>query len=103
MLDSGASGGDVETLEQQLAAIDAPELTPSARLLADLRATGEPFADYGLALARDYRDYFQGLGSAFNQHYQHFVEESTESRVRQAQTEAEDGLDLEAYLARYYA
>jgi glutamate--cysteine ligase len=103
ILDAGDSGGYVESLELQLAVINEPETTPSARLLAELRSSGESFANFGLAVARDYRDYFLGLGSEFNQHNRHFVEESTESLVRQTQTEAEDVLDLEAYLARYYA
>ena len=103
MLDAGDSAGYVESLEAQLAAIDEPQLTPSARLLAEISDLGAPFADFGLAVAKDYRDYFLGLGAEFNKHNQHFVEESTESLARQAQTEKEDILDLEAYLERYFA
>jgi glutamate--cysteine ligase len=103
LLDEGETDGYVASLDLQLAAVDDPGLTPSAQLLEDLRDTAAPFADYGLAVARDYRDYFLGLGPEFNQHNDLFVAERTDSQRRQLQTEEADEMDLEAYLARYYA
>jgi glutamate--cysteine ligase len=103
LLDEGGTDGYVASLNAQVAAINTPELTPSAQLLAELRKSAAPFADYGLAVARDYRAYFLGLGPEFNQHNDLFVAERTDSLARQMHTEGADEMDLEAYLARYYA
>ncbi|MDP6435758.1 MAG: glutamate--cysteine ligase [Gammaproteobacteria bacterium] len=103
MLDEGEDTGYLDALQAQQAAIDDPDLTPSARLLSDLRDVDIPFADYGLGVARDYRDYFLGLGDEFNQHRELFEKESIESLQRQQQLEAQDDVDLDAFLQRYYA
>ncbi|HJP05221.1 MAG: glutamate--cysteine ligase [Chromatiales bacterium] len=103
MLDEGEGDGYLDSLQAQQAAIDDPGLTPSARLLVDLRDVDIPFADYGLGVARDYRDYFLGLGEEFNQHHELFETESNESLQRQQQIESQDDVDLDAYLRRYYA
>jgi glutamate--cysteine ligase len=102
MLDEGEDGGYVDSLQAQQAAIDNPEQTPSARLLADLRDADAPFAHYGLRIASDYRDYFLGLEEEFNRHHALFETESGESLQRQQQIEAQDDVDLDAYLQRYY-
>lgn len=103
LLDQGDDGGYMDSLRAQRAAVEEPELTPSARLLADLRDTDAPFAEYGLNVANDYRDYFLGLGQEFNQHHSIFEKESTESLKRQQQIESQDDVDLDAFLERYYA
>jgi glutamate--cysteine ligase len=103
MLDESGDGTYVQTLEQQLDAIRDSELTPSARLLAELQETGSSFADYGLQLARDYRDYFRNLAPEFNAQHAVFEAESLASHKRQSDIEVADKLSLDEYLARYYA
>lgn len=103
LLDEPAGGTYVEALDMQVAAINDSGLTPSARLLTELADSGQSFADYGLSLAADYRDYFSGLAPEFNAHQQQFVAESIDSLARQAQIEAADMLSLDKYLADYYA
>ena len=103
MLDAGENTGYVAALDTQLAAIKDPELTPSARLLAELRETGESFADYGLNMASTYRDYFSGIAAEFNGHSELLVKEAAESLERQHAIEAADEMSLDEYLAHYYA
>ena len=103
LLDGDEPAGYVQALEEQIASIQNPELTPSARLLAELRETRQPFADYGLALARSYREYFDDLGVEFNARTSLLEKESAESLGRQQAIEAADELPLADYLARYYS
>jgi glutamate--cysteine ligase len=42
-------------------AVDDAEETPSAKLIKELRGNGTSFQEYGLAVARQYRDYFLSL------------------------------------------
>jgi glutamate--cysteine ligase len=102
-LDADAPSGYAVALQNQLAAIDDPALTPSARLLDELRSTGQPFAEYGLSMARTYREYFDGLETEFNVHKALLERESAESLVRQQQLESDDSMSLEAYLQHYYS
>jgi glutamate--cysteine ligase len=103
LLDAGGVSGYVESLDSQIAAIADPELTPSARLLAELQETGASFAEYGLNIANSYSDYFTGIADEFNGHKDLLVTEALESLQRQQKIEAEDELPLDEYLARYYA
>jgi glutamate--cysteine ligase len=101
--DESGDGAYGEALDIQIGAIRDSGLTPSARLLDGLAASGQSFADYGLTLATDYRDYFAGLSPDFNAHQQQFAAESVDSITRQARIEAADALSLDEYLANYYA
>ncbi len=104
MLDSGSgSSAYCDALAQQQAAVHDSELTPSARLLADLRESGLGFADYGLEAARLYRDYFDNLAPELNQHRELFEQESRDSIGRQLEIERSDALSLDEYIARYYS
>ncbi|MCP4276140.1 MAG: glutamate--cysteine ligase [Gammaproteobacteria bacterium] len=103
LLDESAPGTYIEALDMQIAAINESGLTPSARVLTHLADSGQSFADYGLSLATDYRDYFSGLAPEFNTHQQQFAAESVNSLARQTQIEGADKLSLDEYLADYYA
>ena len=103
LLDNGDAQGYVEALDLHIAAIDTPELTPSARLLAELRETGASFADYGLVMANTYRDYFQGLAGELNSHRALLEQEAAVSLQRQRDLEADDELTFDEFVARYYA
>ena len=103
LLDGDEPAGYVQALEEQIASIQNAELTPSARLLAELRETQQPFADYGLSLARSYREYFDELGVEFNARTSLLEKESAESLGRQQAIEAADEMPLADYLARYYS
>ena len=102
MLDGMAGGPCSLSLDAQRAAILDSELTPSARLLDELASSGQSFADYGLGLAGDYRDYFLQLDTEFNAHAAMLRKETSASRARQQEIERADELSLDEYLRQYY-
>ncbi len=102
-LDGPEPSGYVQVLDYQLSVVDDAALAPSARLLAELQQAGQSFADYGLAMARTYRDYFRGLARDFNTHHDVLAREAAESLIRQAEIEAADEIPLDVYLKRYYS
>jgi glutamate--cysteine ligase len=48
-------------VEAARAAVEDPELTPSAKLIAELTSNSASFFEYGLELARSHREYFLSL------------------------------------------
>ena len=103
LLDGDEPQGYVESLAQRRASVEDSSQTPAARLLTDMDASGAPFAEYGLSVARDYREYFAGLADEFNSHSQSLRDEAGASLQRQKELESAEQLSLEDYLARYYA
>ena len=102
VMDKQGGKGFVEAVQTAANAIEEPELTPSARLISELRETGQPMAHYGLKLSADYRDYFKSLAPEMNTHWSMLAEESELSVQRQAEVEAADNVDFDEYLAAYF-
>ena len=103
LLDSANGSAYRDALAQQHAAVRDSELTPSARLLAELSDTGLGFADYGLETAQRYSEYFANLAADLNQHRALFAREASESVARQLEIERSDEISLDEYIARYYS
>ena len=106
MLDEHSTQGDqgyVAAHAEALAAAKDPEATYSARLLRELESSGHAFADFGLQLAGNYRDYFLNLPDDFNPRLAMLEDESAASLERQREIEAADALSLDEYVAKYYA
>jgi len=100
-----ASAGDAYLAahtEAVQAAADA-DATYSARLLREQSESGEVFADFGLRVASNYRDYFLGINDDFNRHLEMLKKETQDSLQRQKEIEAADTLSLDDYLDTYYA
>jgi glutamate--cysteine ligase len=102
MLDPDGSQGYADIIKAQVSALGDPALTPSARLIAELRETGQPMSDYGMELSRDYAEYFKSLATELNAHGEILREEVAQSIERQAAIEAHDSMNFEAYLAKYF-
>jgi len=102
LMDTNLDLGYRDALLEQRAAMDDAELTPSARLLADLRKTGLPLFTYAMDLSRRYRDYFASLDTGENPRLDMLRAESRESLARQRRIEAEDRLAFADYLDAYY-
>lgn len=102
LIDGGQARGYAEAVAEQRELVLDPALTPSARLLADLRETQLPLFTYAMNLSRGYRDYFRDLDPALNHHAAALAAESRASAVRQQAIEAADELDFAAYLAAYF-
>ena len=103
LLDAGAGRDYRKALGAATALLDEADQTPSARVLRELRDSGQSLGDYGLALSRRYRDYFLALPPEANQHYQMLEIEAQASLDRQCWIEEHDTLSFEEYLAAYYS
>jgi len=104
MLDHGEPARPYSSaLEQQRAKIDDVERTPSARLLAEMRQTGESFFQLALRMSKLHKDYFLGLYPPNESRLGEFAAEAQESLEAQRNVEAADKENFEAYLAHYLA
>jgi glutamate--cysteine ligase len=104
LLDFGEPSRPYATaLEQQLAKVDDVERTPSARLLADMRQSGESFFDLALRMSRMHKDYFLDLYPPNESRLAEFAEAAAASHEEQARIEAADKIDFDTYLRRYLA
>jgi glutamate--cysteine ligase len=102
LLDTDGNQGYSDAVKEQMKAVEEAELTPSARLIAELKETGQPMFTHGMELSRNYADYFKGLAPDLNSHHAMLCEESRESIKRQAAVESEDKMPFEEYLERYF-
>ena len=104
MLDQGEPGRPyAAALEQQRAKLHDPARTPSARLLNEMRQTGESFLDLSLRMSKLHKDYFLDLYPPNERRLAEFAAAAQESHEAQERIEAADKLDLDAYLAQYLA
>ncbi len=102
MLDNGEPARPyMAALEQQRVKIDDVDRTPSARLLAEMRQSGESFAQLTLRMSQLHKDYFLGLYPPNERRLAEFAAESAESHAEQQHIEANDTLSFDAYLAQY--
>jgi glutamate--cysteine ligase len=90
-------------LEQQRSKVDDVERTPSARLLTDMRQSGESFFQLALRMSNLHKDYFLGLYPPNERRLADFAAAAQESHEAQARIEAADKTDFDTYLARYLA
>jgi glutamate--cysteine ligase len=88
-------------LAAQRELIRAPELTPSARILAEMRTNGEAFFEFAKRMSERHQRYFRGL-PLDDGLMEKFREMATQSLQRQQQMEAADPMSFEEYLRRYF-
>jgi glutamate--cysteine ligase len=104
MLDHGDAAKPYSAaLEQQQAKLDDVERTPSARLLTEMRQTGETFFELAQRMSRLHKDYFLGLYPPNELRLSEFASQAEESHAAQARIEATDKIDFDTYLAQYLA
>ena len=104
MLDHGEPARPyTAALEQQLAKINDVERTPSARLLTEMRQTGESFFELALRMSKLHKDYFLGLYPPNDRRLAEFAAAAEESHEAQGRIEAGDKVDFDTYLRRYLA
>jgi glutamate--cysteine ligase len=78
-------------------------LTPSARLMEELRTTGQSFFDLALRTSQTHKAYFLDLYAPNKDRLGEFGAAATESLQKQRALESETEGSFEAYLARYFA
>ena len=101
LLDGGAAGPRAAALALQQAKVQDPDLTPSARMLAELRTAGEGFAGLAHRLSLAHRERFARPLSRERETL--FAELAAASIRRREEIEAADDLDFDHFLARYFA
>ncbi len=92
-----------DAVKLMLDLVDDPGLTPSARIIAELEKAQTGFFRFTLAMAESHRDYFASIAQPDAAASEQFRQEALESVQRQNEIEAADTIDLDEYLAQYFA
>jgi glutamate--cysteine ligase len=79
-----------------------PDRTPSARMLAEMRQSGEGFFHYAMRKSLEYKGYFDRLVLT-DDRMRMFTDAARESLNQQREIEAADDLPFEEFLHRYFA
>lgn len=91
-----------DALQCQQAKIEDPELTPSARVLREMRERELPFFRLAMAYSERWAEQFRGENIPVEVS-QRLRQEAERSLRAQAEIEAADELSFEQYLANFYA
>jgi len=102
LVDGGSAGAGGASLQRQREKVRDPERTPSARMLAEMRANGEGFHAFARRISERHRENFRSQTLPAERKAL-FERLSEESRRRQAEIEATDDVDFDTFLARYFA
>ena len=89
-------------LARQRQRVDNPDLTPSAKVLAGMRATGKTFAPYALHISGKHREHFKNQQLDENElaMCRQLVEES---QLRQQEIENNDTSSFDEFLQQYFS
>ncbi|HSC68667.1 MAG TPA: glutamate--cysteine ligase [Cellvibrio sp.] len=90
-----------QAIDLQVAKLENPELTPSARVLRDMTGARQSFYAHTLALAEQHRAWFE-THPLTEESNSRFVRMSEESRRAQTELETNQQLDFDQYLENYY-
>jgi len=103
LLDSEHESSDYNaSLQHQLAKVEDPELTPSARILREMREQNLPFFRLAMAYSEQWAQYFRerpvaaDVQIAFNEMTQHSLQTQTD-------IEQSDSVSFKQYLADFFA
>jgi len=91
-----------QALQHQRAKIADPDLTPSARMLADMDQHGEEFYHFALRKSREHQQWFAERPLDEARRAQ-FAAQAAESIEKQRAMEAADEVPFETFLAEYFA
>ncbi len=101
-LDGGTDGDYARSLAAQRAKVQEPDLTPSARMLAEMRERGEGFAEFARRLTEEHRATF--LAEPPSPERTAWLGDLTASSLdRQRAIEAAETLEFDEFLRRYFA
>lgn len=89
-------------LQQQLAVVDNPSLTPSARILACMRENIQEFGCFASNTSALHKHYFTAQPLDPQTRHQ-FEDMAVSSLQKQAELEANDTLSFDEFLTRYFA
>lgn len=92
----------VRALAVQVRAVEEPQQTPSARMLAKMRSAGESFFNFALRMSEEHKRHFAVLPMADDRR-RYFEDTTRQSLKQQEEIEAADEISFEEYLKRYFA
>jgi glutamate--cysteine ligase len=90
-------------LAVQTAKLDDAALTPSARLITELKTSGESFFDLALRISAEHKNYFLELYPPNERRLAEFAAEAADSLEAQAAIERSDRVSFDDYLQQYLA
>lgn len=98
-----AKGGNAyrQAITLQLAKLENPELTPSARVLRDMTSAQQSFYAHTLTLAEQHRIYFE-THPLTAEKYAEFTRMSEQSLQTQTELETQQQVNFDQYLENYY-
>jgi glutamate--cysteine ligase len=103
LLDAVHASGDYSaSLENQLAKVADPELTPSARVLREMRERNLSFFRLAMTYSEQWAQYFRARPLAADVQLA-FDEEMQTSLLAQREIEQADDVSFEQYLAHFFA
>jgi glutamate--cysteine ligase len=89
------------SVKSQIASVFDPELTPSARMLAEMRAHDEGFFHYAQRMSKHHYQYYKNHPLS-KEKVQFFENLAAESVLEQKQIEAEDSISFDEFLDDYF-
>ncbi len=92
-----------DALARQKASVDDAALTPSSRILKELRSSGDSFYAFAMRMSQEYKQYFEDLAVVDDARMEQLKQEASSSLVMQREIEANDSMSFEAYLEQYFA
>jgi glutamate--cysteine ligase len=104
LIDRGDEQGTCRAaIQAQMQLVSNPELTPSARLLAELEEGQTSFFEFAMASAIGHKQYFVDLVPLTAERHDELDGEAAESLIRQREIEVSDSISLDKYLERWFA
>jgi glutamate--cysteine ligase len=89
-------------LKEYFQSVENPDLTPSARILQEMRDNKEPFFPYSMRYAQQHADYFNSVNINEEQ-FRFFTDTAQQSLADQKRMETNDRLSFEDFLGHYFA
>jgi glutamate--cysteine ligase len=89
------------SVKSQIASVFEPDLTPSARMLAEMRENDEGFFHHAQRMSIHHNQYYKNHALSENK-IQFFERMASESLVKQKQIESEDRISFDEYLDNYF-
>jgi len=104
IIDRG-EGGDtyVQAVDFQSTLVEDPDVTPSARVLEEMRLDQTGFYHFAMKCALGHKQYFADLEPLGKEQLAMYEQEVSASHVRQQEIEASDDLSFDEYLALYFS
>tara|TARA_B100001059_G_scaffold11495_1_gene9316 strand:+ start:1711 stop:3279 length:1569 start_codon:yes stop_codon:yes gene_type:complete len=104
LLDKGMNcSAYTDSVKKQMKLINDADKTPSAMLLNELQHEGVSFAEYGLNLANERKEYFSNIMRLSHDRQALFEKEAENSLKKQKSIETQDQLPFDEYLKNYFS